>query len=191
MQDLSRGSSRNLRHIGGGFTIVALSLVAAVGLSTMHPPKPAMASIPNWDASRFLLNALLAPALDADAVPLRWADPRAALRCGPASAVTVNREPLRTGALVPDVPFELDWMTDDCRPFGADGPRLDGRIRLMVYREDWGWSATVEPAGFRVTSSRGEIGFVAACGASMPQDASADDPMQLTELAANEALPCR
>lgn len=107
------------------------------------------------DASRFILGALLVPAFDGDTMPLRWVDALSA--CGPEAAVVVDGAPLRAGAPVPDLPFQLDWVADDCRPFGAQGPRLDGRARLMVFREDWGFSASVEPADLRFESADGGI----------------------------------
>ena len=184
-----------VRYACAALLVVTLGFAAAVGLTSMLRPAPAQPAGPAismppgaaWETSRYILNALLATALDADAVPLRWVDPRAALGCGPNTAVLVNRELLRDGTLVPDKPFELDWLTDGCRPFGADGPRLDGRVRMTVFREDWGWSAMIEPLGFRVTSARGEITLAGSCGASLPQEAAADDPALLT----NEELPCR
>src|SRR5262245_23877692 len=86
---------------------VTLGFAAAVGLAPALRPALAQADDPagvippprSWDASQNLPSALLASALDADAVPLRWVDPRAALNCGPNTAVLVNREPLRDGAL--------------------------------------------------------------------------------------------
>ncbi|HEY6241404.1 MAG TPA: hypothetical protein VIW78_11270, partial [Burkholderiales bacterium] len=102
-------------------------------------------------------------------VPLRWVDPRPASLCGPHTAVRVNGEPLRAGILVPDAPFELEWQADGCRPFGAHGPRFDGGVKLTVFREDWGFSAMVEPLGLRVTSPRNETTSIQPGGASLPQ----------------------
>lgn len=138
------------------------------------PPPPAA-----FDPSRFILNALLVPALDADAVPLRWVDPRPALHCGPDTAVRVNHEPLLAGALVPDTPFELEWQTDGCRPFGAQGPRFDGRVRLTVFREDWGFSALVEPAGLRVALAANESRLIRRGSASLPQFVEDEELVEL------------
>ena len=98
------------RYVCATLLTVTLGLAAAVGLSPVLRPALARTDDPagaippprSQDASHNLLNALLASALDANAVPLRWVDPRAALQCGPNTAVLVNREPLRNGALVPD-----------------------------------------------------------------------------------------
>ena len=120
--DDARRASGRARVVG---LAVAIALAAAVGLSIMptarsaRPNPPPIAAAPPpaaVDPSRFILNALLAPALDADAVPLLWVDPRPTLGCGPNATVRVNGEPLLAGALVPVAPFELEWQTDDCRP---------------------------------------------------------------------------
>ena len=68
----------------------AIGLAAAIGLGAMvqatfaRPTQDAPAAVrrvPN--PSKFILNALLVPALDPDSDPLRWVDPRpAALRTG-------------------------------------------------------------------------------------------------------------
>ncbi|MEO8751637.1 MAG: hypothetical protein ABI624_03065 [Casimicrobiaceae bacterium] len=128
-----------------------------------------------FDPSRFVLNALLVPALDGDALPLRWVDPRPALGCGPAARVRVNGAPLRPGALVPDTPFELEWNADACRPFGAAGPRFDGGARLAVFREDWGFSAFVTPSSLRITPSGLEPVVVHEETAAMPQSGPDED----------------
>jgi hypothetical protein len=132
----------------------ALGLAAAIGLGSMvsvtlarsAQPVPAAAAHTGFDPSRFILNAFLVPALDDD-MPLRWVDPRPRLRCGPGTVVRVNGMPLRPGALVPDAPFELEWWTDECHPFGVQGPRFDGGLKLTVFREDWGFSAMMAPNG--------------------------------------------
>ena len=84
------------------------------------------------------------------------------------------------GALVPDTPFELEWQTDGCRPFGAHGPRFDGWVKLTVFREDWGFSALVEPSGLRVTLTENETTLIQPGAASLPQCVEADEPVELT-----------
>jgi hypothetical protein len=128
------------------------------------------------------------PALDADAVPLRWVDPRPALHCGPDTTVHVNRKRLLAGALVPNTPFELEWQTDGCRPFGAHGPRFDGRIRLTVFREDWGFSALVEPSGPYVASMENDTTVIERGAASMPQFIEADEPAEVTFLGVGRSI---
>jgi hypothetical protein len=173
-------------------------LVAALGLSAVFTmkvmptagsvrldrPGAAPAGVETHDPARFILNALLAPALDEDAAALRWMDPRPASQCGAGSSVRVNGAPLVAGALVPDAPFELEWQADGCRFFGARGPRFDGRVKLTVYRENWGFSAMVEPAGMRVTWSENEAAALERGGATLPQCIDSDDPEEATPAAA-------
>lgn len=156
--------------------VTALGLALAIALSTVEMSGNARPSPPPaFDSSRFILNALLVPALDADAVPFRWVEPRPALHCGPDTTVHVNRAPLVAGALVPDSPFELEWQADGCRPFGVHGPRFDGRVRLTEFREDWGFSAVVEPSGLRVASAENKTTSIQRGAASLPQFVDADE----------------
>jgi hypothetical protein len=178
--------------------LAALALVAAFGLSLMLPAGSAppdrlpiaAARGSATDPSRFILNALLVPALDGDAVPLRWVDPRPILGCGPDTLVRVNHEPLIAGALVPDVPFELEWRADACRPFGAHQARFDGAVKLTVFREDWGFSAIVEPSGLRVTSAENEATFIQPGAAWVPQCVDCVDSL-VVATAACSSLRCR
>jgi hypothetical protein len=159
----------------------ALGLAAAIGLGAMisatlaRPARPPVAAEvhPAFDPSRYILNALLAPALDPEAVPLRWVDPRPVLHCGPGTVVRVNGVPLRPGELVPDAPFELEWWTDQCYPFGMQGPRFDGGVKLTVFREDWGFSAMVAPDNLAATSA-GNQTPIQRGSATMPLCLSAD-----------------
>ncbi len=132
-------------------------------------------------ASRLLLNALLAPALDADAQPLRFVDPRPAMACGAGAALRVDGRRLEPGALVPVRPFELHWRLDDCRPFGNGGPRFDGEVRLWVFREDHGFGAIVEPPAhdpLRITLADGRRHFIERGSRAMPQtDGPIDAPI--------------
>ncbi len=179
--------------------VTAIGLVAVFGLGMVltagsaRPNRLPSAAAPPAapDVSRFILNALLAPALDGDGMPLRWVDPRPILHCGPNTAVRVNRGPLVAGALVPDMPFELDWLTDGCRPFGVHGPRFDGRVKLTVFREDWGFSAMVEPSGLRITSA-GNVTTCTQPGAAwLPQTINLDGSFVPTVGDAERALRCR
>jgi len=176
--------------------VAALGVAVALGLAVMptaggvRPGGPAIAAAPPPALDRFILNALLVPALDADAMPLRWTDPRPTSQCGPETAVRVNGEPLLAGALVPDTPFELEWQADGCRPFGAQGPRLDGRVLLSVFREDWGFSATIKPSGLRVELAENTVTLVRPGTASLPQCAEASEPYELT-IGGDRPLPCR
>ena len=174
-----------------GFGAVLLTIALMANGARQGQAPVAARQRPALDPSRFILNALLVPALDGDAVPLRWVDPRPALRCGPDTTVRVNREPLLAGALVPDRPFELEWQTDGCRPFGAHGPRFDGRVKLTVFREDWGFSAMVEPSGLRVALAENETILIRPGAASMPQSGIADESAVLRAVCAGRPLKCR
>jgi len=185
--DEKPGDARRKATIG--YTVV-LCLVAPVGLATgvglgmLFTPGSARPSRPPvtaagpaaFDAFRFVLNALLVPALDGDDMPLRWKDPLPAMRCGPDTTVRVNGKPLAAGAAVPYTPFELEWQTNECRPFGMSGPRFDGRVKLTVFREDWGFSAMIEPSSLRVTGAEGGTTFVQPGAALLQHSIDFDDP---------------
>ena len=144
----------------------AVMLTSACMRTDRAPTAPA--PIAALDVSPFVLNAFLVPALDSDALPLRWTDPRPPSRCGSATTVSVNGEPLVAGALVPDKPFQLEWNAQDCHPFGAQGPMFQGRVKLTVYREDWGFSAAIQPSDLRVTSVDGVTASLRTGAASLP-----------------------
>ena len=184
-----------------GLVVVALGLCAAIGIGmgavrtadsarAVLPPGAASAPDVSPYASRFLLNALLVPALDTEAMPLRWIDPRPALGCGPDSAVRVDGAPLVAGAPVPDAPFELEWQSDGCRPFGRVGPRFDGRVQLTVVRENWGFSASVEPSDLRVAWGKKGTAWLQSGAASMPLCIDADEPDQPI-VGPDVLVPCR
>jgi len=160
--------------------IVVLAIALAIGIKLaagIAPPGRVVgAAAPGdgADPSRFLLNALLVPAIDDDVFPVRWVDPRAATRCGPDTSIRVNSRPLVPGAAVPETAFELEWQADGCHPFGAQGPRFDGRVKLTVFREDSGFSAIVEPSDLRITSVQNEITFVQHGSVYMPQPIEPD-----------------
>ena len=132
---------------------IAASVKGIVGFRHAEGPAATEAvsqtNASRFDPQRFILNGLLVPALDTDALPLRWVDPRPGLHCGPETTVRVNGAPLVPGELVPNAPFELEWHADACRPFGVAAPRFDGDVKLTVYREDWGFTALVVPHGLR------------------------------------------
>jgi hypothetical protein len=173
-----------------------VALASAFGLGLTLPRGNALPSLSAssrapfevQDVSRFLLNALLVPALDSDALPLRWVDPRARSLCGANTTVSVNGELLRAGVLVPDGPFDLEWRAGGCRPFGRAGPRFDGRIKLTVFREDWGFSTIVEPSEFHVTSARNVTMILRAGTVSFPPHAN--DTIRAVMSCAGEAIPC-
>ena len=146
--------------------VFAVMLTGGCMRTDRAPTAPA--PIAALDVSPFVLNAFLVPALDSDALPLRWTDPRPPSRCGSATTVSVNGEPLVAGALVPDKPFQLEWNAQDCHPFGAQGPMFQGRVKLTVYREDWGFSAAIQPSDLRVTSVDGVTASLRTGAASLP-----------------------
>jgi len=173
MRDSRRALTRFVpdRFRGGlrvGFAVGFAVVLTSGCMRTDRAPTTAPAPVGALDVSPFVLNAFLVPALDSDALPLRWTDPRPPSRCGSATTVSVNGEPLVAGALVPDKPFELEWNAQDCHPFGAQGPQFQGRVKLTVYREDWGFSAAIEPSDLRVTSVDGVTASLRAGAASLP-----------------------
>jgi hypothetical protein len=114
---------------------------AAVG-----PPQQAVAT-PGEAAlrthfERYVLNALLVPVLDDEALPLRFGDPSLRMACGTGAGVEVDGQPLRPGAAQTHR-FTLRWRLDRCLPFGLDGPLLDGLAELHVQREGAGLKAHV------------------------------------------------
>lgn len=172
-----------------GATLWLCVMLSAIGTGADRSPVAAAPARAIFEPSRFILNALLVPALDAEAVPLRWVDPRPASHCGPGSTVHVDGKPLRAGALVPVAPFELEWDTNGCRPFGESGPRFDGRIRLTVFREDWGFSAVVEPLGLCVVTTDTEITPIEQGAASMPQSVEDDLPIESVGMGPDQSQP--
>jgi len=153
------GTDADVRSLAAVLAAIALAIFLAVtfdrggdeGASAKSVvPRAGGPTLSESDPSYFLLNALLVPALEHDALPLRWADPRPVAMCAAGTEVSVDGHPLTPGALVPVTPFELTWDARACRPFGPAGPRFEGSLRMTVFREDWGWSAIVEPAGMRI-----------------------------------------
>jgi hypothetical protein len=203
---LSQAAQRASGHARTVFVVTLVGLAAATGLgfaATVDLGRDVTATIARanqlpiparprtrTDHTRFLLNALLVPALDTDALPLRWVDPRGRSQCQANSTVRVNGAPLVAGALVPDQPFELEWQAVACRPFGKAGPRYDGQVTLTVYREDWGFSATVAPRHLRITSADRSVTLVRAGSASLPPQGNPDTPMTLPAACTEGAPSC-
>lgn len=148
----------------GTLVLIAFAIAAAVRSHRMHEPPSgaqpmdiaaaAAAGGGAFDPAPFMLNALLVPALDADTEPLRWTDPRPIAQCADGTTVLVDHKPLVPGALVPDSTFALEWRAIDCHPFGSAGPRLDGRIRINVFREAE-FGAIVESSTMQATLADG------------------------------------
>jgi hypothetical protein len=108
-------------------------------------------------ASTWVLEAVLTPAIDPAALPLKWKDPLEALGCARGSQLLIDDHPLQPGSAIPVVPFVMEWDARGCRPLGMSGPRVDGRARLTVFHEDWGFSGVVEPAAMRLAWPDGRI----------------------------------
>ncbi len=98
-----------------------------------------------FDAEAFVLNGLLVPSFDPDVEPLRWADPRSRAACDPDSEVQMDGRPLPVGEPVPSGLFVVDWTARHCRPFGPGGPRLHGKVRLIIERRGDRLEAQVIP----------------------------------------------
>jgi hypothetical protein len=167
--------------LAGFLLTLGLLVVTRLGVTSVMqgdaPPATDTAPGVPADPSLFILDALLIPALDRDALPFRWIDPREAMDCGPESRVSVDGKPLRPGALVPVTPFVLDWESHGCRPFGARGARFDGRVRLTVSRDKWGFSAVVQPATMRITMNDGRFVLLRRSNASVEAHAQDQPPM--------------
>lgn len=165
-----------LAGVCGIAAIIGLGFKSTAG-TALSDQRMTAAAPATLDAPRFLLNAFLAPALDPDVVPLRWVEPRRFMRCGLDTMVKINGEPLVPGALVPNLPFEMEWHSDGCRPFGKYGPRLDGRVKFTVFREDWGFSAMVEPMALRVVSAAGQAIWIEPGAVTLPRNPQAADAL--------------
>lgn len=61
------------------------------------------------------------------------------------------------------------------RPFGVQGSRVQGRVRLEVFGEYWGFSASVEPVDLRFEAVEGGIVRVERSAASL-QSVEYGDP---------------
>lgn len=193
------GISTAARRSRISYLILVLGFAAAAGwglnLTAGRAPQPGAARAPAYATvsehpARFLLNVLLVPVLDAEAVPLRWVDPRRGMRCGPTTTIAVNGKPLAAGTLVPDLPFELEWHAEGCRPFGRYGPRIEGQVKLTVFREDWGFSAMIEPDQLRVVSANNQSVLIEAGAASLPRMADGDTSPKTAVRCDGGKLPC-
>src|SRR6185295_2577213 len=102
-------------------------------------------------------------------------DPRPVMACGPDATVKVDGQPLQPGALVPGMAFELEWLADGCRPFGLHGPTFSGSVRLTVFREEWGFSAMVQPSSLYIALEENTRIAIPPRGvATLPQIVEAD-----------------
>ena len=102
----------------------------------------------------------------------------------------MNHHALAAGQLLPQGAFELDWHADGCHPAGADDARIDGWVKLTVFREDWGFSAIVEPSGLRVASGGYEHALVQRRGAALSRCAQASQRLVQVSIHDAEPAPC-
>jgi hypothetical protein len=94
---------------------------------------------------RFAFNALVVPVLDDDD-PARFAPVDSTLLCADRSQVAVNGETMVAGDTVPPGAFVLQWDLKMYCPFGRRGPFLDGRVDVLVFRDDeFGMDAVIRP----------------------------------------------
>ena len=143
---------------------------------------------PTFNPRQYLLNALLAPALDPDSDPPTWLDPRPVLACAEGSTVSVDGRPLVVGDAVPPGHFVMEWQAVHCRPFGLEGPRFDGTARLLVHPLSESWAALVVPDGLVITLADGRTEQVAITMARMPLGA-VSAPRELASRASQAPLP--
>lgn len=129
---------------------------------------PGRSATSAMDPQRFLLNALLAPAIDPDSVPPAWVDPRPILACAAGSSIRIDGRALAAGERVPTGQFIVDWQAVGCRPFGLAGPRLDGSARLIVDGVADAWTAIVLPEGMAFTGADGRVQPLIAGRVRMP-----------------------
>jgi hypothetical protein len=152
--------------------------------------RPAVARVKTVDSYELILDALLAPALANASVPLRWVDPRVALRCGRHTSVRVNNRALIAGQLVPDGQFEVEWYSDGCHPPGAPDARIDGRVKLVVFREDWGFSAMIEPEGLRIARDDYDYPVVKRGAGSLSRCGESPERLVQTAFEDGAPVPC-
>jgi hypothetical protein len=162
------------------------SMVTGKGAIGMPSPPLSGKMLDPYDV---ILDALLAPVLEDARVPLRFVDPRAALRCRRYTSVAVNNRPLIAGELVPDGRFDLEWYSDGCHAPGTPDARMDGWVKLTVFRENWGFSAMIEPEGLRIT--RGDYEYaVVKRGAGALSRCESSERLVATEFQDGEPVPC-
>ncbi len=167
----------NKTRCAGLVTVMALTaltgltaLLAGCDSGTVRKPavaSPTMAERPRPQASTlrrlesFAFSAFVVPVLD-DGDVTRFADPRIGPLCGEDTDVQVDGHPLQPGAAVPAGAFVLDWSMQMFCPFGPDQIALDGRTRVLVFRDDeHGMEAIVLPQALTVSDERGAATFTA------------------------------
>ena len=175
---------------------VAFAVAVGSGVNSMIASKgavtgqTALARVNVTDSNELILDALLAPALADPSVPLRWVDPRVALRCGRYTSVTGNNRALVAGQLVPDGQFDVEWYSDGCHSSSAPDARIDGWVKLVVFREDWGFSAMIEPEGLRITRGGYEYAVGKRGSGSLARCAGSPERLVQTAFEDGAPVPC-
>lgn len=156
----------------GGSVVWQLSTALALSLIVGCQPvkQPLVPSASQWASlpapagddvaqlSAFAINAFVVPVLENDSDPPRFTDVQLALSCAEETDIYVDGSLLVAGDSVPAGAFVLQWNAKGYCPFGRDGPVFDGRVDVLVFRDDErGMSAVVRPARLHVAklTSRG------------------------------------
>jgi hypothetical protein len=128
---------------------------AAATPAVAERPRPQAGTLHRLES--FAFSAFVVPVLD-DGDSTRFVDPRIAPLCGEDTEVEVNGQPLQAGTPVPAGAFTLDWTMQMFCPFGPDQVALDGRTRVLVFRDDeHGMEAIVMPQALTVSDERGAV----------------------------------
>jgi hypothetical protein len=160
----------------GGFSATGPISSLGAGQPVLPPQAVAARAVDDAitrDFSRFALNALLATLLDDDEPP-RWSDVALSHFCGPAAHVEVNGMPLAHGSRIPTTSFTVRWSMDQCTPL--EGIELNGTVELLVFHEDSGLSAIVNPDRLIVSSAKGTSRMDAPFAASLSLMSTKDRP---------------
>lgn len=123
--------------------------------------RPALSHGPTVETLRLLqqhaFSALVVPVLD-DGDITRFADVHIGPLCGDATEVHADGRPVIPGTDLPPGAFTLQWSLGLFCPFGVDGPALDGRVDVLVFRDDeHGMQALVQPKGLTVSDGQGSV----------------------------------
>lgn len=194
-------SASTLGYLSLATVALAATLILAPAGQAAEPDPVANQIVPNqavadqadagppaFNPRQYLLNGLLAPALDPDSDPPTWLDPRPVLACAEGSTVSVDGRPLVVGEAVPSGHFVIEWQAMNCRPFGLEGPRFDGTARLLVHPLRESWAALIVPDGLVITLADGRTEQVAITMARMPLGA-VSAPRELASRASQAPLP--
>lgn len=99
------------------------------------PPAVAASAVLAPRLQTFAVNAFVVPVLDDSDEP-RFTDLHRTTLCAEQTEVKVNGQPVIAGDLVPPGAFVLHWDLALYCPFGSAGPQVDGRIEVLVFRDD-------------------------------------------------------